>query len=99
MLSLSNVFSADEVRAFDQRVTKELGHRTKAYVVELKIDGLAVNLHYENGIFVRAVTRGDGKVGEDVTANVRTIKSIPLYLENAPEFIEIRGEAYMPHSE
>ena len=73
--------------------------RSKAYVVELKIDGLAVNLHYENGIFVRAVTRGDGKVGEDVTANVRTIKSIPLYLENAPEFIEIRGEAYMPHSE
>ena len=99
MLSLSNVISADEVRAFDQRVTKELGHQTKAYVVELKIDGLAVNLHYENGIFVRAVTRGDGKVGEDVTANVRTIKSIPLYLENAPEFIEIRGEAYMPHSE
>lgn len=99
MLSLSNVFSADEVRAFDQRATKELGHQTKAYVVELKIDGLAVNLHYENGIFVRAVTRGDGKVGEDVTANVRTIKSIPLYLENAPEFIEIRGEAYMPHSE
>ena len=99
MLSLSNVFSADEVRAFDQRVMKELGHQTKAYVVELKIDGLAVNLHYENGIFVRAVTRGDGKVGEDVTANVRTIKSIPLYLENAPEFIEIRGEAYMPHSE
>lgn len=99
MLSLSNVFSEDEVRAFDQRVTKELGHQTKAYVVELKIDGLAVNLHYENGIFVRAVTRGDGKVGEDVTANVRTIKSIPLYLENAPEFIEIRGEAYMPHSE
>ena len=99
MLSLSNVFSPDEVRAFDQRVTKELGHQTKAYVVELKIDGLAVNLHYENGSFVRAVTRGDGKVGEDVTANVRTIKSIPLYLENAPEFIEIRGEAYMPHSE
>lgn len=99
MLSLSNVFNADEVRAFHNRVTKELGHETAAYVVELKIDGLAVNLHYENGIFVRAVTRGDGKVGEDVTANVRTIKSIPLYLENAPEFIEIRGEAYMPHSE
>ena len=99
MLSLSNVFNADEVRAFHNRVTKELGHETAAYVVELKIDGLAVNLHYEKGIFVRAVTRGDGKVGEDVTANVRTIKSIPLYLENAPEFIEIRGEAYMPHSE
>lgn len=99
MLSLSNVFNADEVCAFHNRVTKELGHETAAYVVELKIDGLAVNLHYEKGIFVRAVTRGDGKVGEDVTANVRTIKSIPLYLENAPEFIEIRGEAYMPHSE
>ena len=56
-------------------------------------------MHYENGMFVRAVTRGDGRIGEDVTANVRTIKSIPLYLENAPEFIEVRGEAYMPHSE
>ncbi|MDU6815801.1 MAG: NAD-dependent DNA ligase LigA [Veillonella sp.] len=99
MLSLSNVFSADEVRAFASRVEKELGHKPSAYVVELKIDGLAVNLHYENGMFVRAVTRGDGRVGEDVTANVRTIKSIPLYLENAPEFIEVRGEAYMPHSE
>ncbi|MBS6333195.1 MAG: NAD-dependent DNA ligase LigA [Veillonella sp.] len=99
MLSLSNVFSADEVRAFASRVEKELGHKPSAYVVELKIDGLAVNLHYENGMFVRAVTRGDGRVGEDVTANVRTIKSIPLYLEDAPEFIEVRGEAYMPHSE
>lgn len=99
MLSLSNVFNADEVRGFDNRITKELGRRTSGYVVELKIDGLAVNLHYENGILIRAVTRGDGRVGEDVTANVRTIKSIPLYLENAPDFIEIRGEAYMPHSE
>jgi len=99
MLSLSNVFSADEVRAFASRVEKDLGHKPSAYVVELKIDGLAVNLHYENGMFVRAVTRGDGRVGEDVTANVRTIKSIPLYLEDAPEFIEVRGEAYMPHSE
>ncbi|WP_273418987.1 NAD-dependent DNA ligase LigA [Veillonella caviae] len=99
MLSLSNVFNADEVRGFDNRITKELGRRTSGYVVELKIDGLAVNLHYENGLLIRAVTRGDGRVGEDVTANVRTIKSIPLYLENAPDFIEIRGEAYMPHSE
>ena len=99
MLSLSNVFNADEVRGFDNRITKELGRRTSVYVVELKIDGLAVNLHYENGVLIRAVTRGDGRVGEDVTANVRTIKSIPLYLENAPDFIEIRGEAYMPHSE
>lgn len=99
MLSLSNVFNDDEVRSFDNRVTKELGRETKAYVVELKIDGLAVNLHYENGVFTRAVTRGDGRVGEDITTNVKTIKSIPLYLEDAPPFIEIRGEAYMPHSE
>lgn len=99
MLSLSNVFNADEVRGFAQRVEKELGHKPSAYVVELKIDGLAVNLHYQHGMFVRAVTRGDGRVGEDVTANVRTIKSIPLSLESAPDFIEIRGEAYMPHSE
>ncbi len=98
MLSLSNVFNSDEVRAFHERVVKELGHEPQ-YVVELKIDGLAVNLHYENGYFVRAVTRGDGKVGEDVTTNVKTIKLIPLYLENAPQFIEIRGEAFMPHKE
>lgn len=98
MLSLSNVFNDDEVRAFHQRVVKELGHEP-TYVVELKIDGLAVNLHYENGYFVRAVTRGDGKVGEDVTANVKTIQSVPLYIENAPPAIEIRGEAYMPHKE
>ncbi|MDY3974404.1 MAG: NAD-dependent DNA ligase LigA [Veillonella caviae] len=98
MLSLSNVFNADEVRAFGERVRKELGH-TPEYVVELKIDGLAVNIHYENGLFTRAVTRGDGKVGEDVTANVRTIQSVPLYIENAPPYIEIRGEAYMPHKE
>lgn len=98
MLSLSNVFSADEVRAFGTRVSRELGH-TPDYVVELKIDGLAVNIHYENGLLTRAVTRGDGKVGEDVTANVRTIQSVPLYIENAPPYIEIRGEAYMPHKE
>lgn len=96
MLSLSNVFNDDEVRAFDNRIQKELGH-APTYVVELKIDGLAVNLHYRNGLFVKAVTRGDGKVGEDITLNARTIKSIPLYIENAPSYIEIRGEAYMPH--
>lgn len=96
MLSLSNVFNDDEVRAFDNRIQKELGH-APTYVVELKIDGLAVNLHYKNGLFVKAVTRGDGKVGEDITLNARTIKSIPLYIENAPSYIEIRGEAYMPH--
>ncbi len=98
MLSLGNVFSEAEVRGFGERVQKELGHAPK-YVVELKIDGLAVNIHYENGVFVRAVTRGDGRVGEDVTANVRTIRSVPLIIDNAPPYIEIRGEAYMPHKE
>ncbi|WP_295196955.1 NAD-dependent DNA ligase LigA [Veillonella sp.] len=98
MLSLSNVFSPEEVRAFGERVARDLGH-TPDYVVELKIDGLAVNIHYENGLLVRAVTRGDGRVGEDVTANVRTIQSVPLFIENAPPYIEIRGEAYMPHKE
>lgn len=98
MLSLGNVFSETEVRGFGERVQKELGHAPK-YVVELKIDGLAVNIHYENGVFVRAVTRGDGRVGEDVTANVRTIRSVPLIIDNAPPYIEIRGEAYMPHKE
>lgn len=98
MLSLSNVFNAGEVESFAERVTRELGHAPQ-YVVELKIDGLAVNLHYEQGVLVRAVTRGDGRVGEDITANVRTIQSIPLYIEGAPPYIEIRGEAYMPHKE
>ncbi len=98
MLSLGNVFSEAEVRGFGERVQKELGYAPK-YVVELKIDGLAVNIHYENGVFVRAVTRGDGRVGEDVTANVRTIRSVPLIIDNAPPYIEIRGEAYMPHKE
>ena len=98
MLSLSNVFNDAEVEQFGVRCEKELGHAPQ-YVVELKIDGLAVNLHYENGLFVRAVTRGDGRVGEDVTANVKTIQSIPLIIDNAPPFIEIRGEAYMPHKE
>lgn len=98
MLSLGNVFNADEVRAFHQRLIKELGH-TPTYVVELKIDGLSCNLHYENGLLVKAVTRGDGTTGEDVTANARTIQSIPLVIENAPPFIEIRGEVYMPHKE
>ena len=98
MLSLGNVFSDAEVRTFAERTERDLGHRPE-YVVELKIDGLACNLHYENGVLVRAVTRGDGRVGEDVTNNVRTIQSVPLWIENAPPYIEIRGEVYMPHKE
>ena len=98
MLSLGNVFDDGEVQAFARRVEKELGHKP-SYIVELKIDGLAMNLHYENGYFQRAVTRGDGRVGEDVTTNVKTIHSIPLFIENAPPYIEIRGEIYMPEKE
>lgn len=98
MLSLSNTFNKAEIELFDSRVQKELHHSTE-YVVELKIDGLAVNLHYENGYLSKAVTRGDGQVGEDVTANVRTINSIPLYINNAPRYVEIRGEVFMPHKE
>lgn len=98
MLSLGNVFTYEEVRSFIERTERDLGHRPE-YVVELKIDGLACNLHYENGVLVRAVTRGDGRVGEDVTNNVRTIQSVPLWIENAPPYIEIRGEVYMPHKE
>ncbi len=98
MLSLSNVFNEGEVRTFADRAVKELGYEPD-YVVELKIDGLAVNIQYENGLFLRAVTRGDGKVGEDITANVKTIQSVPLFIEGAPPFMEVRGEAYMGHQE
>lgn len=98
MLSLSNVFNEEEVFAFEKRIEKELGH-LPAYVIELKIDGLAVNLHYEKGYFIRAVTRGDGKVGEDVTANVKTIHSVPLFVSGAPEYMEIRGEVFLPKTE
>jgi DNA ligase (NAD+) len=94
MMSLSNVFSESELRSFDDRIRKITGGYT--YVSELKIDGLAVSLLYEEGVFVRAATRGNGTVGEDVTSNVRTIKSLPLVLSE-PITIEVRGEIYMPH--
>lgn len=99
MLSIDNTYSADELGEFDNRVSKILGSRNYDYVVELKIDGLAVSLRYEKGRFVTAATRGDGEVGDDVTANVRTIKAIPLILldgKDIPEVIEVRGEVYMP---
>src|SRR3989442_12037970 len=80
MLSLSNVFDEGELRAFDQRVRKAVGRDDVGYVAELKIDGLAVNLTYEDGKLARGATRGDGLVGEDVTAHLRTIRSIPLTL-------------------
>lgn len=98
LLSLGNVFSAGELRAFDNRV-RSAGGDAVEYIVELKIDGLAVNLIYENGRLSRAATRGDGEVGEDVTTNVRTIRSIPLLLQESealPAYFEVRGEVFMP---
>lgn len=102
LLSLGNVFSAEELRTFDERVCSGLPAGSKVeYVMEPKIDGLACSLIYENGKLVRAATRGDGVVGENVTANVRTIRSIPLTLkvpegEAVPELLDVRGEVYMP---
>ncbi|NLA32595.1 MAG: NAD-dependent DNA ligase LigA [Mollicutes bacterium] len=92
MLSLSNVFNEDELKNFDERLKKEISNFT--YVCELKIDGLAVSLKYENGYFVGAATRGDGITGEDITNNVKTIKSVPLRL-NENVSLEVRGEIYM----
>ena len=97
MLSLSNAFDEGELRAFDQRVRKLLGRDDVGYVCELKIDGLAINLTYVDGKFVQGATRGDGLVGEDVTGNLRTIRSIPLTLrEPIKGRIDVRGEVYLP---
>ena len=93
MMSLSNAFSEDDLRDFDSKIKKEVNN--VSYVCELKIDGLSVSLKYENGILKRGATRGNGVVGEDITENVKTIKSIPLRLKEARSF-EIRGEIYMP---
>ena len=96
MLSLANAFNAEELHEFDRRVKQGLGEEKVEYITELKIDGLSMNLIYENGSLVKGLTRGDGRVGEDVTANVKTIHTIPLYIENAPPYLEVRGEVYMP---
>ncbi len=112
MLSMDNTYNADELKAFDERVKKQLGDVGYDYVVELKIDGVAISLRYERGRLVTAATRGDGRVGDDVTANVRTIKAVPLVLRDgnpriagsikaadaAPDVLEVRGEVYMPTS-
>ena len=99
MLSLANAFDEAEVRGFDQRVRKALGRDEVGYVCELKIDGLAINLTYVDGRFTQGATRGDGSVGEDVTANLRTIRSIPLTLrERVHGRIDIRGEVYLPRA-
>ena len=101
MLSLDNAYNDEELRAFDERVRKGagLGDRAVPYVAELKIDGLSIALTYEDGRLVRGATRGDGARGEDVTANVRTIRAIPLSLKSpVPGRIEVRGEVYLPRA-
>ena len=91
--SLQDVFSAEELMEFDRRVRS--GAKQVEYLVEPKVDGLSVAIEYENGVFVRGATRGDGQTGEDVTENIRTIKSIPMKLEGAPASLIVRGEVYM----
>ena len=100
MLSMDNTYNADELRAFDERVRKQLDNTDYDYVVEPKIDGLAISLRYERGKLATAATRGDGEVGDDATANVRTIKAVPLVLlgDEVPDVLEVRGEIYMPTS-
>ncbi|HEU4391813.1 MAG TPA: NAD-dependent DNA ligase LigA, partial [Blastocatellia bacterium] len=100
MLSLANAFSEDELRAFNKRVCNLLEVERVAYVTELKIDGVAIALTYENGRFVRGATRGNGIVGEDVTTNLKTVKKIPLRLQGdaSPSIVEVRGEVYLPIS-
>jgi len=97
MMSLSNTYSKEELVEFDRRIRKLIPDETFSYMLEPKIDGVAISLRYENGTLVRAVTRGDGTTGDDVTANIRTIKSIPLRLSDMmpPAVLEVRGEIYM----
>lgn len=95
MESLQDAFSVDEIISFDKRIREQFGD--VEYSVEPKIDGLSVSLEYKNGDFIRGSTRGDGNVGENVTANLRTIRSIPLHISNAPDYLEVRGEVFMPH--
>ncbi|HBS48818.1 MAG TPA: DNA ligase (NAD(+)) LigA [Rhodobacteraceae bacterium] len=102
MLSLGNAFDAEDVRGFDQSIRKYLGlgpDAPLAYTAEPKIDGLSLSLRYEDGRLVQAATRGDGAVGENVTANARTIDDIPERLDGAPDVLEIRGEVYMSHAD
>jgi DNA ligase (NAD+) len=101
MLSLGNARNEEEMRAWENRVSnllKRLDIKASqfSYVTEPKIDGLAISLVYENGVFVRGATRGDGRVGENVTPNIRTVKSVPLRIDDAPELVEVRGEIYWP---
>lgn len=93
LLSLQDAFSFDEVKAFDRKIKERFPNAE--YIVEPKIDGLSIAIEYENGFLTRASTRGDGNIGEDVTANIKTIRSLPLKIENAPPILEVRGEVYI----
>ncbi len=104
MLSLGNARNEEELRAWAKRVERalerlDISGREIRYVTEPKVDGLAISLTYENGFLTRGATRGDGRVGEDVTQNLRTISAIPLRIEDAPELVEVRGEVYLPIAE
>lgn len=98
MMSLDNTYDETELREFDRRVHKLLGNRAASYVVEPKIDGVSLTIHYEKGRLVLGATRGDGTTGDDITENIKTIRAIPLRLsgDHVPDFIEVRGEAYLP---
>jgi DNA ligase (NAD+) len=100
MLSLANTYSTEELEEFVQRVYKLLEKKQEIFCAELKMDGVAVSVRYEKGLYVRALTRGDGKKGDDITANMRTIRSLPLQLSGShiPDVLEIRGEVYMTHA-
>ena len=98
MLSLDNSYSKDDLREWYGRMCRELGEEPTGLVAELKIDGVSISLIYERGRLVRAVTRGNGEVGDDVTANARTIRALPLELDGAPALVEVRGEVFMPRS-
>ena len=99
MLSLANTYSKEEIEDFIKRIQKLVDQRHFAFVTELKMDGIAVSLTFEKGIFTKGVTRGDGRLGDDITANIRTIASLPLRLtaKEVPDFLEVRGEVFMKH--
>ena len=95
MMSLDNTYSVEEMREFDARIRKALGAESVDYVLEPKVDGVSISLRYENGVLATAATRGDGKTGDDVTANAKTIRSIPLRIPTAAPVFEARGEVYL----
>ena len=97
LMSLQDVFSKEELNSFVEKILVQ--YPNTSFTVEPKIDGLSVALEYENGVFVRGATRGDGVIGEDVTENLKTIRSIPMKIKNAPPRLIVRGEVYMPKSQ